>query len=415
MRKQGETKQRDLVAVRMSETKGGQWRDRRDDWDAALDNDSAGCQFSASLGLRRGQKTLVPLVPLDSKLETTLASTSSGEGRTQIYAALPGHQFVVRIRQKLESTADWGATVFFDKGGTPPEDEFDHRRWWGKELKNKELENKELKKKKKEAKVLTIEGMYISPTQSAELTFATAEQPRTQRSSNRGSTSSAPVEASEGEHDDGAGQVRPEQLVGWIIVRYYKVKDWQRASHVQQTAKKPRLLGADAKPALSATPGEVRRDSGAGEYQRSGEYGKEPIFEDEAIFEDRIRYDHFETIKRTVDNLQAEFMRGIPLPVLLESEEAREECRAIMLRSLQNDVRAKAASDLAEAVDEAGLTQEVAERGVDDTLAEPPQPRSAGLGPADTELAADYGALLEAVKVAKDAADAVSFNPAVST
>jgi hypothetical protein len=296
----------------------------------ALSYQADGMGFSAALCIRNGARKVTPLVPLSCKTEGDLSTTIDGKGQTRHYAAIEGAEFVVLVKQMTDAnSAEYGFKVFFDQGQNPPKDSWDHFRWWGKDPSGPN-------------RTLQIDGMYESPTSSYTLKFK-----RATASSSSATASSVPHGSSRKRKESGDGAVvigddcdDGAPKLGWIVVRYFRVSGWRKATSGFETDKRTRKLNGREKPALTGEVGVIRMDKGA--YH----YANEPIFEEEAVFESRIHYNKFDSIRYGIVHSShgavlsdPTFFRGIPLMDLLNDVQTREYLRGRMLTNAQKNVK----------------------------------------------------------------------------
>ena len=325
----------------------GQFAENDPEWQRALAYEAEGCQFTAALGVRWKDGQLEPMVPLHSEPLRDLATTQTGRGYRRFYAAVPDHEFVAQVYQVVTApTAEYGFYVFIDKGQEPALEDFDHYMWWGKNP-------------SKAARTLIVHGYYKNPTQSRAMRFApapfdtevdscsdvrTSKKARQMKSvASRGAGTSASLPALLPQQEDDEERRKKQDLVGWIVLRIFRVTGYKNSTSGEQPVPKRANLGKDAKPALCGVHGDVIDDEDAVRHPQ------EPIFDHTALFEIRIKYDTFQAIRcRIPRDLQWQnpgFFRGIPLPTLVENREVRETCRYHMLKHAQRMEAAKRSID----------------------------------------------------------------------
>ena len=82
-------------------------------WAAELAYQAEGCHFTAAVGIRRTGGGNEPLAPLHSKALRNLPSTKDGLGYARWYTAVPGHEFVLKVKQVVTApTSEYGLYVF---------------------------------------------------------------------------------------------------------------------------------------------------------------------------------------------------------------------------------------------------------------------------------------------------------------
>jgi hypothetical protein len=313
-------------------------------WDSALDCKSSA--FTVALGVRNksGGEHHLPMVPVYSE---NVAETNHGtRGFEAHYAACPGREFVIKVKELFPSdAAEYGFRVFLDQGPNPEPDTLDHFMWFGHYKRDSDYE-----------RVLKVEGSYRSSKESYALSFATAVG---ETAVGKVAVGKAAVTPCKRKHkatvdkaavavavdvDDESVNRADKDKVGWTVLRFYKVRTdeagapiYRPSNHnVQQprraaaqrllhgqgdkevhqladrlcsaTAHQPSLLGSGFRlpaallraplgspaasnvqvkvHALSSKPGRVIQD----QQGTRALVDKEPVFEDTPVYEVRLRY-----------------------------------------------------------------------------------------------------------------------------
>ena len=211
-------------------------------WDSALDDNVSA--FTVALGVRNksGDEHHLPMVPVFS--ENVAEKPDRTRGFEAHYAACPGREFVIKVKEIFPSdAAEFGFRVFLDQGPDPKPDTLDHFMWFGHHKRDSNYE-----------RILNVEGSYRSRKESYALSFATAigqaavgQEATTIRKRKRKATvdgsGAATVDVDESREN-------PAAKVGWTVLRFHKVKTDQagapiyRSSHhdVQQPRSAQQLL-----------------------------------------------------------------------------------------------------------------------------------------------------------------------------
>ena len=185
-------------------------------WDSALDCKSSA--FTVALGVRNkcGGEHHLPMVPVYSE---NVAETNHGtRGFEAHYAACPGREFVIKVKEIFPSdAAEYGFRVFLDQGPNPEPDTLDHFMWFGHYKRDSDYE-----------RVLKVEGSYRSGKESYALSFATAVGEAAVSEAAVGKAAVTPCKRKHKATVDkatGAAAVDvDDESVGWTVLRFYKVK-----------------------------------------------------------------------------------------------------------------------------------------------------------------------------------------------
>ena len=198
-------------------------------WDSALDCKSSA--FTVALGVRNksGDEHHLPMVPVYSE---NVAETNHGtRGFEAHYAACPGREFVIKVKEIFPSdAAEYGFHVFLDQGKIPEPDKLDHFMWFGHYKRDSDYE-----------RVLNVEGSYRSSKESYALSFATAvgETAVGKASVGKAAVGKAAVTPCKRKHkatvdkatgatavdvDDESVNQADKDKVGWTVLRFFKVK-----------------------------------------------------------------------------------------------------------------------------------------------------------------------------------------------
>ena len=204
-------------------------------WDSALaDNLSA---FTVALGVRNksGDEHHLPMVPMFS--ENVAEKPQRTRGFEAHYAACPGREFLIKVKEIFPSdAAEFGFRVFLDQGPNPKPDTLDHFMWFGHCKRDSNYE-----------RILKVEGSYRSMNESYALSFATAmgqaavgqaavgQAATTIRTRKRKATvdgsGAATVDVDEsGENESTANKV------GWTVLRFHKVKTDQAGAPIYRSS-----------------------------------------------------------------------------------------------------------------------------------------------------------------------------------